>query len=163
DAEQLLVEPDGLLPARQRALERTSGHVAETSVVAQDHEPALPTVEGAVLERAHERLDRGVGVLTQSLERRRLRLRLGQTIGQRLEIGDGPARRGLRRDERGQRRQDGERDCCYCFSDSHTRFPATVSYVPLPPLDQSQARPGYVTGLHGSGATGPLERHTTSN
>jgi hypothetical protein len=28
------------------------------------------------------------------------------------------------------------------LSDSHTRLPPTVSYVPLPPLDQSQARPG---------------------
>ena len=80
---------------------------------------------------------------------RELRGQRVQLARQRARGGGGRPEPAAAAREREQRADDQD------FSDSHTRFPQTVSNVPLPSLDQSHARPGYVRALHGSGATRP--------
>src|SRR5262249_53197290 len=116
----------------------------------------------AVLQRAQERLEGRVEPLAQRDQRRRLRGGGGQTRGLGVEVDGRRARRGRNRAGHDERRRE-QRDERYDFSDSHIRFPPTMSKLPLPPLDQSQPRPGYVTSLHGAGRTQSFVFHTTSN
>src|SRR5256712_722266 len=171
DAEVRLVEGDGLLARPElrrlplRVQEGAPGDVGETGVVTEDDQPPLPHVERPVLERPQETLDRRVARRRELAERALLGRRCSEPTRRRLPIQRaGPGGRDAAEPGQHPRRRedDGER-AHYDLSDSHIRLPPTTSKEPLPPLLQSQSRPGYVTSLHGAGRTHDLVFQTTSN
>ena len=148
-AEQPLFQSDGLLPLRGRDRLAAVVHdglprqILQGAVIGQDGEAPLPPVQAPVLERPQQGLHGRVADLPQSEDRRLLGSRRGELLGDRLKVRDaGPG--GRCRDpgpgDPQENQQDERGDTDYCFSESHTRFPPTTSYVPLPPLLQSHAR-----------------------
>src|SRR2546428_530813 len=151
------------LPGRVR--DRGPGDAVETAAVPGEAPRPFPRVERPVLEGPQEALARRVARPRKLAERTLLGRRCGEPTRHRFQIRRaGPGGRDAAQPGQHPRRREDDRDrAAYDLSDNHIREPPSTSKEPLPPLLQSQSRPGYVTPLHGAGLTHDLVFQTPSN